>query len=118
VTTIRSLNALFALAFAIMALSGCTQSAPPAAAASPSPQVSTMTCFGYTFTFERAGDGPSGVEGHRGSTRAPDGKETDLDEDLTITCGTRTARIRNGKLSIGEKDCGNVRPGDRINCTS
>jgi hypothetical protein len=77
-----------------------------------------MTCLGYTFLLERSGDGPSAVEGHRNSTREADGKETNLDEDITIICGAATARIVNGKLTAGDKDRGTVKPGDKITLNS
>lgn len=109
-----SLNAVSAVVFAVGALSGCNRAAPPP----PSPHVATMTFLGYSFTLEREGDGPSGVEGHRNSTRGADGKETNLDEEIAITCGNQTAKISNGKLTAGDKDRGTVKPGDAIKFNS
>jgi hypothetical protein len=40
-----------------------------------------------------------------------------LDEEITISLGPHSATIRNGKLTIGEKDCGTVKPGDTIKLT-
>jgi hypothetical protein len=77
----------------------------------------TLATHGYTFVFEREVDGPFGVEGHRKSVRAADGTESDLDEDITITCGDHTARIVNGRLTAGGRDRGAVKPGDRIALT-
>lgn len=90
------------------ALSGCNQTAVP-----PLPR--TMTTHGYTFVSDEGED--LSVEGHRNSVRAADGTETELDEDISIHCGTRKARIVNGRLTAGGNDCGPVKPGDRISFT-
>ena|SRR5215469_15034980 len=89
---------------------GCSQKAPP--------PTQVMTFYGYTFASDVAdfGAGPV-IEGHRNSVRAADGTETELDEDISIKCGTVEATIVNGKLTAGGKDRGSVKPGDRISFT-
>jgi hypothetical protein len=114
----RSLKTLPGVVFALTVLSGCTRTTPPSAAPSVSSSIATMTCFGYSFEFEREGDGPSGVGGHRNATRGADGKETNLDEDLTITCGSHRVKIINGILTVGDKERGTIKPGDTIKLTS
>jgi hypothetical protein len=44
--------------------------------------------------------------------------QLDLDEDLTITCGDKTAKIVNGKLMVGDKDRRAVKPGNTIKFNS
>lgn len=110
----RSQITLVGVVLLLALFSGCKQGTSPAGGNVVGPSTSTMTCFGYTFVFEREGDGASGVEGHRSSTRFADSKETGLDEDITITCGTEKARIVNGKLSAKDMDRGTVKPGDTI----
>jgi hypothetical protein len=93
------------------ALLGCNRT--PSAA----PRPATVTAFGYTFVFDPGEDHAFSIEGHRKSTRAGDGTESDLDEDLTITYVGKTLKIVNGKLSADGKDHGAVKPGDRITLT-
>jgi hypothetical protein len=87
---------------------GCTQKAPTQA----------MTLFGYTFVSDVA-DFSAGlvIDGHRNSARAADGTESELDEDISITCGTLKATIVNGRLTVDGKDRGQIKPGDRISFT-
>jgi hypothetical protein len=104
-------------ALSLAASSGWLQHSP--APASPAPELSIMTQsrFGYTFVFERSGEEQSAIGGRRNVDRDADGKET-LDEDITITCGSQTARILNGKLTADGRDRGSVKPGDTIKLTS
>jgi hypothetical protein len=73
-----------------------------------------MTTFGYTLAFEGDHDGKFGMSGHRKSTTAADGTETNLDEAITVSLGPHTGTIKNGKFTIDGKDCGTVKPGDTI----
>jgi hypothetical protein len=73
--------------------------------------------MGYTFEFESGENRTFAVEGHRHSTQLGGGKETDLDEDITIRYDGRTMKIVNGKLTANGKELGEVKPGDRITFT-
>lgn len=111
----HALKALVAVVVCCAALSGCSRTAPP-----PAPLESgsaTVTTFEYTFVFDTGPDRAFAIEGHRKSTRFAGGKETDLDEDLTIRYAGQTLKIVNGKLTAGGTDRGAVKPGDRITLT-
>jgi hypothetical protein len=94
------------------ALPGCNRTTPP-----PPACPAMVATFGYTFVFDPGEERPFAVEGHRKSTKAADGTETDLDEEITITYAGRTGKIVNGKLTVGGKDRGAVKPGDQITFT-
>ena len=77
-----------------------------------------MTLYGYTFASDVSDFGAALViDGHRNSVRAADGTETELDEEISISCGTIKAMIVNGRLTVDGKDRGPVKPGDRISFT-
>ena len=100
---------VFALFVTSVALSGCSQKAAPTA------PTQFMTLFGYTFVSDVFDFGAGlAIEGHRNSVTDGDGTETELDEDISIKCGTFKATIVNGRLTVGGKDRGLVKPGDRI----
>jgi hypothetical protein len=67
--------------------------------------------------FDGQFDGPFSHNGHRNSTRGADGKEAQVEEEITATFGTHTAKIQNGKLTAEGKDRGAVKPGDTIRLT-
>lgn len=90
-------------------LCGCSRQ-PPA-------PTSTVTWYGYTIVFDGQFDGPFSHNGHRNSTRGADGKEAQVEEEITATFGTHTAKIQNGKLTAEGKDRGAVKPGDTIRLT-
>ena len=87
---------------------GCSQKAAP---------TQVMTLYGYTFASDVSDVSGLVIDGHRDSIRAADGTETELDEDISIKCGTLKATIVNGRLTVGDKDRGSVKPGDRISFT-
>ena len=108
---------VFAVAGLTGLLSGCSRTPTPAPVAGSAPDKITQTLFGYTFQFEHASGESSKVAGRRNVDRKGDGTEV-LDEDLIITCGPQTAKITNGKLSLGGADRGTVKLGDTIRLTS
>lgn len=91
-----------------LALSGCGKTAAPTS--------QTLTFLKYTFVFNSGQD--LSVAGRRNSFQAADGTETELDEDISVKCGNREARILNGSLTLDGKDRGAVKRGDRITFTT
>jgi hypothetical protein len=112
---IRTLALLSGAVVAWALLAGC-QRQPPA----PNPRTmanATVGFCGYTFTFDGEYDGPLNVNGHRNTTRAADGTESALDEDITVNFGSHTARVLNGTLTAEGRDRGGVKQGDTIRLT-
>jgi hypothetical protein len=110
----RLLAMLSGVVVAWAMVSGCSQQtpAPPQKFSN-----STLTFLGYNFRFDGEYDGSINVKGHRNTTRSADGKESPLDEDITVSFGSHTAKILMGKLMAEGKDCGMVKPGDTIKLT-
>jgi hypothetical protein len=86
--------------------------------ASTSSGGSTVASCGYTIKFEGQPDGPVNVNGHRSTSRDADGKESLLEEDVSVAYGSHSVKILNGKLTVDGKDHGAVKTGDTIKLSS
>ena len=103
---------MFAVVVAAVVVPGCGKTPAPAPTRTPQ----TLTFLKYVFAFNSGED--LSAAGHRNSVQAADGTETELDEDISVKCGKREARILNGSLTVDGKDRGAVKPPDRITFTT